>query len=106
MATEYMPLAELLASYRDGDERGWPQEFAWLWTHQTIQMMRLVRGIISEPIREPIQLGYDGRVWDGHHRLAAASALGLLAVPVERIPNPEPNVAACPTCGHVGGDPR
>lgn len=33
-------------------------------------------------MRMPILLGSDGRVWDGHHRFAAAEHLGIPVVPV------------------------
>lgn len=35
-------------------------------------------------ITEPVLLGSDGRVWDGHHRIVAASIIGLPVIPVER----------------------
>lgn len=35
-------------------------------------------------IDQPILLGSDGRIWDGHHRITAARRLGFDAIPVER----------------------
>src|SRR5690606_22968569 len=43
----------------------------------------LLTRIREEGIREPILLGTDGRVWDGHHRITVAMHLGLESVPVE-----------------------
>jgi hypothetical protein len=34
-------------------------------------------------IDQPICLGSDGRVWDGHHRITAARRLGIETIPVE-----------------------
>jgi ParB-like chromosome segregation protein Spo0J len=36
-------------------------------------------------IREPILLGNDGRVWDGHHRITAAHQLGIEEVPIKHV---------------------
>lgn len=86
MARE-VPLASLLTVFRPGDypERNWAQEFAWLWDNDGPRM-----DVITTMIQEtgfsgfsaPILLGSDGRVWDGHHRLAAAMRLGIDKVPV------------------------
>lgn len=46
----------------------------------TIQLIEAIR---AEGIREPILLGNDGRVWDGHHRITVARHLGIRDVPVE-----------------------
>lgn len=40
---------------------------------------------LEEVIKEPILLGDDGRVWDGHHRVCAAMYIGESSVPVEWI---------------------
>jgi len=79
----YYYLADLLAFFRDGDEHGWDQEFAYLATRWD-EMGPLVASIRSEGIREPILLGTDGRVWDGHHRIYAAHLLGIEVIPVTR----------------------
>jgi hypothetical protein len=34
-------------------------------------------------VEQPVCLGSDGRVWDGHHRIVAARRLGFASVPVE-----------------------
>lgn len=34
-------------------------------------------------VEQPILLGSDGRIWDGHHRLVAARRLGFEIIPVE-----------------------
>jgi len=34
-------------------------------------------------ITQPVCLGGDGRVWDGHHRIVAAIRLGFDEIPVE-----------------------
>lgn len=75
----------ILRVYRDGDEHGWTTEFVYLWQEQTDQMLDLLESVAREGIREPILLGDDGRVWDGHHRLAVACALRIQYVPVKHV---------------------
>lgn len=79
----YMDLYTLLALYKDGDERGWSDEFADLWNRDYRAMYDLSDSVNQYGVRNPILLGNDGRVWDGHHRLAAATNTGLVTVPVE-----------------------
>lgn len=79
---QQMPLADLLRDYRDGDEHGWDTEFAYLRRNHADRLRRLNHSVAVEGIREPILLGNDGRVWDGHHRLCSAHDLGLATVPV------------------------
>ncbi|WP_323986217.1 ParB N-terminal domain-containing protein [Microbacterium plantarum] len=74
----------LLRSYRDGDEHGWETEFAWLEEHHPQKIAELMDDIHAVGIQEPILLGSDGRIWDGHHRIYAAHRLGLKRVPVVR----------------------
>ena len=77
-----MPLAEVLRDYRDGDEHGWEVEFTYLHREHKDKMRDLIASVQREGIKKPILLGSDGRVWDGHHRLCAASTLGLASIPV------------------------
>lgn len=77
-----LPLWVVLAGYRDGDERGWAIEFEDLWSREAETMSALLADIAEHGIREPILLGDDGRVWDGHHRLAVAHRLNLPDVPI------------------------
>jgi len=79
-----MPLADVLRLYQDGDEHGWDTEFEYLRTEHRDAIRRLTASVQRHGIRQPILLGTDGRVWDGHHRLCVADALGLARVPVER----------------------
>lgn len=79
----YMDLYTLLALYKDGDEKGWSDEFAELWNYDTQKMYDLSDSVNEHGVRNPILLGNDGRVWDGHHRLEAATNMGLVTVPVE-----------------------
>lgn len=77
-----VPLSAILAVYRDGDERGWVNEFNLLEETHGPKLDMLKTSIQEDGIREPIVLGPDGRVWDGHHRLCAAESLGIEKVPV------------------------
>lgn len=76
-------LSSLLEVFRDGDERGWAAEFDFLWSEHRERMDELAASIQADGIHTPILLGSDGRVWDGHHRLAVAHQLGVEFVPVE-----------------------
>lgn len=78
-----MSLDTLLQSYKDGDEHGWAEEFRYLMSEHGERIRSLTAAIQAEGIREPILLGNDGRVWDGHHRLCVASRLGIHTVPVQ-----------------------
>lgn len=77
-----MAVADILAQYVPGDEHGWDVEFAWLRDNHSEKLRDLSLSIQEHGIREPVVLGDDGRVWDGHHRLLVADALGLNSVPV------------------------
>lgn len=81
---EMMRLTHLVIHYRDGDENGWTHEVDKLWNEQPAYMEKLVESINDFGMREPILLGDDGRVWDGHHRIAAAMFIGMAEVPVTR----------------------
>jgi len=80
--THMVPLAALLAVVRDGDELGWAEEFRRLWDVERSAMVKITASIRDWGIRKPICVGADGRVWDGHHRLAAAWRAGIVDVPV------------------------
>lgn len=83
LAAGRMRTSYVLDHYWDGDEMGWPAEFAWLDLHQDQALWTLAVDIRERGIQTPIRLGNDGRVWDGHHRLRVAVLLGLDEVPVE-----------------------
>ncbi|WP_217181568.1 ParB N-terminal domain-containing protein [Streptomyces sp. AC495_CC817] len=61
----------------------------WSWAEEYDSLIRepetqaLLASIRTEGIREPVLLGNDGRVWDGHHRIVAAMHLELDTIPVE-----------------------
>lgn len=76
-----MKTTDLLSNFKDGNETGWSAEFEWLWRFQSAHLFKLVRDIAVNGIQNPVLLGNDGRVWDGHHRIAAAVALGLEDIP-------------------------
>ncbi len=81
--THMVPLDALLSVVRDGDEIGWDVEFNELWQTHADRLHMLASSIQETGIRVPILIGTDGRVWDGHHRLAVARKLGLSEVPIE-----------------------
>lgn len=100
-----VPLEWVLETYRDGDERGWDAEFEFLRREHSGQIDRLATSVQETGIQEPILLGSDGRVWDGHHRLCVASMLGLASVPVllpTRSPAPQQVSTGECNCGYGG----
>lgn len=75
-------LDHLLGIFRVGSgDWSWQEEHDQLYARP--YQVALTEKIAQEGIREPVLLGSDGRVWDGHHRICAAMHLGLDAVPVE-----------------------
>lgn len=85
-----VPLDFLLRHVKDGDERGWSTEFAYLISDPDHgpRVHALADSIREDGIREPIVIGPDDRVWDGHHRLCAAMHLGHYYVPVTFVVQP------------------
>jgi hypothetical protein len=81
---EYRSIETILTEWRDGNETGWDEEFEWLEENHVDKLTALLEDIKQNGIREPILLGTDGRVWDGHHRIYCASILGIRMIPTER----------------------
>lgn len=88
--TTMRSVQDILDLYRTGDEHSWAQEFAYLAAVHGEDVQNLADSIAECGMRVPILLGSDGRVWDGHHRLAVAYGLGIDLVPVT----------------YAGGEPR
>ena len=87
-----LPLANVLAEWAPGsydDRWTWDDEREWLWHCHREQMASLVADISANGVREPILLGDDGRVWDGHHRICAAIELNLTELPVAQHHRPQ-----------------
>lgn len=65
-----------------------PGSYDWSWTYEFFSLYKtprfraLVEDIAENGINEPVLVGDDGRIWDGHHRICAAIELGLDLVPV------------------------
>jgi hypothetical protein len=76
-----MPATEVMATVGPGDGQAWVDELHFLWTTLRHRVLDVLNSVLAEGFREPIVLGPDGRLWDGHHRLAVALALDL-EVPV------------------------
>lgn len=99
---EWWPLERLLREYRPGscgDDWTWQDECDRLWSepvHVTI-CDRLATSMQSEGQWDPVCLGNDGRVWDGHHRIVVAMTLGIDKVLVEGA-----DLADFPPCRHPG----
>ncbi|QDK01280.1 ParB-like nuclease domain protein [Microbacterium phage WaterT] len=75
-------LDHLLGVYDVGSgDWSWGVEYDKLIDRPVTQ--QLLESVQTGGMREPILLGNDGRVWDGHHRVVVAMHLGLDSVPVE-----------------------
>ena len=68
---------EVIRMYRDGDLITWKVELGFLWQEHTEKMLALLASVMVEGFKEPITIGNDGRIWDGHHRIGVALALGI-----------------------------
>ena len=82
-----MSVDDVMRLYTPGDEHTWAYEFATLGLHHHSTLTRLTYDIGLHGIREPLLLGNDGRLWDGHHRLLVACATGIQRVPVQHAPD-------------------
>lgn len=74
-----VPLADLTTEIRPGSQDDgwtWRDEARWLWLHQFDDMVQLVRSLLDDGQQEPVMVGDDGRLWDGHHRVVALLAIG------------------------------
>ena len=81
-AADVLRLDHLLGVFRVGSgDWSWREEHDLLYARPW--QAALTQQIATEGIREPVLLGNDGRIWDGHHRICAAMHLGLDVVPVE-----------------------
>lgn len=80
-----LKLKKLLSSYRPGsgdDNWTWGDEAGDLLNREPDYMKQLKDDICKDGIKEPILLGTDKRIWDGHHRIVVAILLDLDDVPV------------------------
>jgi len=92
------PLKRVLAQVRCGSkEWGWEEEWADLDRRhtETGYLTTLEQDIRENGITDPVLIGADGRLWDGHHRLRIAVRLGIGYVPVEVIPPGPEELPAC-----------
>lgn len=82
--TETLSTEEILERWSPGSgEWDWPTEWANITPHKNGTLVaRLIRSIAAKGVKKPLQLGDDGRVWDGHHRLLLARLLGIKDMPV------------------------
>ncbi|AYB70418.1 ParB-like nuclease domain protein [Mycobacterium phage Moostard] len=82
---------QLISSFEDGNEHGWHEELQFLWFDDRERTMKLLDEVGNVGrIMEPVTVGHDRRVWDGHHRIAVALALSL-PVPVVFAEEQEPS---------------
>lgn len=96
-----MPLDQILRLWRPGshDTADGPEgaNLEWTWSHEAHDLLTrdrertaaiadrvLAEGIdYANAYGAEITLGSDGRVWDGHHRLVVARAMGIERLTVD-----------------------
>lgn len=81
-----MTAAQVMDMVKPGSGLTWTHELQELWTEDRHDTLLLLQHVVGEGISEPIIIGPDGRLWDGHHRLAVALALHI-TVPARIIPD-------------------
>lgn len=77
-AAELMTAELLMEEVQDGDQHGWATELRSLWTEDREKLLALMDQVLAEGFLTPVEVGPDGRLWDGHHRVAVAAALGIM----------------------------
>jgi hypothetical protein len=76
------PAQAIITQYSDGNEHGWHEELLYLWSDDRERTLKLLQEVLDVGrIMDPVLIGTDRRVWDGHHRIAIGLALSL-PVPV------------------------
>lgn len=76
-------MSDLLGKVRPGSaDWTWPEEFADLDSREPEYLERLKADIERRGIRSPVEVGDDGRLWNGHHRVRIAVLLDLEEIPV------------------------
>lgn len=96
----FMTAAEIMARWRPGsyEERwSWHDERRELEEYNGLFVRALAYDIQAYGIKEPVLLGDDGRVWDGHHRILLAERYGL-PVPVEIVESHVTEKIEIPVC--------
>lgn len=86
MTAKRILIADLISKVSpgsQGDEWTWSQEARWCWDNEFDVMVKLVSSLLDEGQREPVMVGDDGRLWDGHHRLVGLIAIGETYVDAE-----------------------
>lgn len=87
-----LPLGDILRKWRPGsggDDWTWGDEYFDLIDQEYTQgFLRMISNFGMEMFckDEPILLGNDERVWNGHHRIIIATVLGLEELEVDIIP--------------------
>lgn len=78
-----VPIKDLIKVFQPGsgdEEWSWSEELEAL--SRTLWFHELVDDIRENGVKEPVLLGADGRVWDGHHRILASWYAGKSIIPV------------------------
>lgn len=78
-----VPIKDLIKVFQPGsgdEEWSWSEELKAL--SRTLWFHELVDDIREKGVKEPVLLGADGRVWDGHHRILAGWYAGKSIIPV------------------------
>lgn len=82
-----MSLAEIIGGWCPGSQ---PEPWTWVDEQTSLygephreHTLDVEASMLADGVLEPVLLGDDGRVWDGHHRVVIAMSNGIPALPVE-----------------------
>lgn len=86
MAERFETLTMFLAYTEPGDQDwSWRSQFKWLEENHHDKLRRVYWSMHAEGQHEAVKVGPDQRLWDGHHRVWAAVALGWKEILVDYI---------------------
>jgi hypothetical protein len=89
MAVRDVPLAEFLAWTEPGDrDWSWNSQFRYLQdpdNGHTDRLREIFWSLTYDGQKEPVQVGPDSRLWDGHHRVWALVASGARTIRVDYV---------------------
>lgn len=97
---EWWDTSRVVSCFRPGSrDWTWEDERDDLLYNDFGRLAHIAQSLLSEGQWDPITIGSDGRVWDGHHRIVVAMVLGIPELLVDL---PDNCVGAYHTTPHKG----
>lgn len=85
-----VPIGTFLAWTEPGDQDwSWRSQFRWLVQHHAEKLAELRQDIAWRGQQKAVEVGPDGRLWNGHHRVWCIVELGWPTIKV---------IAPCENC--------